>query len=159
MKLRPATSEDIVQLTQLKKPQKEHHRKIFHENQIKRLKEMGDGEAMYLVVEENNTVTAHIFLKMYGTTSEPDYPNMNDLYVAEEKRNKGLGSKLIREAEKIVQEKGYTKISLAVNPTLNPKAKALYERLGYKQTDTELYLDGIYDGDEDWVIDMVKELT
>lgn len=49
-------------------------------------------------------------------------------------------------------------MSLAVNPNLNPKAKMLYERLGYTQTKTALYLDGIYDGDEDWVIDMVKEL-
>lgn len=158
MKIRIATSEDISHLTHLKKPQKEYHVKIFHDNQIKRLKDMENEEAIYLVAEEDNKIIAHLLLKMNGTSYEPAYPNMNDLYVAEEMRNMGIGSKLIQEAEKITKQKGYRKISLAVNPTLNPKAKELYERLGYQQTDTKPYLDGVYDGDEDWVIDMVKKL-
>lgn len=49
---------------------------------------------------------------MNGIPSEPDYPNMNDLYVSEEKRGIGIGSKLINEAERIVKEKGYSKVGL-----------------------------------------------
>lgn len=158
MEIRLAKIEDIAQLTHLKKPQKEQHVKMFHDNQIDRLKDMEKGEAIYLVAEEENQIIAHLLLRLNGTTYEPGYPNMNDLYVAQEKRQRGIGSKLVDEAEKIAKEKGYAKISLAVNPTLNPKAKALYEHLGYRQTDTKPYLDGIYDGDEDWVVDMVKNL-
>jgi phosphinothricin acetyltransferase len=158
MNIRRATSQDIEQLTRLKKPQKVHHVKKFHDNQIKRLDDMEKGEAIYLVAEEDGQIIAQLLLKMNGTAYEPDYPNMNDLYVSEEKRGMGIGSKLINEAERIAKEKGYSKVSLAVNPIFNPKAKALYERLGYHRTDTEPYLDGVYDGDEDWVIDMVKNL-
>lgn len=158
MQIRTATSNDISQLTYLKKPQKEHHVKMFHNNQLNRLDEMEKGKALYLVAEEDNKIIAHLLLKLNGIPTEPGYPNMNDLYVSEEKRNMGIGSELVREAERIIKEKGYSKISLAVNPTLNPKAKALYERFGYHQTATKSYLDGVYDGDEDWVIDMVKEL-
>jgi len=158
MNIRVATQNDISQLTYLKKPQKEHHVKMFHDNQIKRLDEMEKGESIYLVIEDDNLIVAHLLLKLQGIPTEPGNPNMNDLYVLEEKRNLGIGSKLVKEAEKIVKEKGFSKISLAVNPTLNPKTITLYERLGYKQTETKSYLDGVYDGNEDWVIDMVKEL-
>ncbi len=158
MKIRTATLGDISQLTHLKRPQKEHHVKMFHDNQLKRLKEVENGEALYLIAEEERKIVAHLLLKLKGITTESGYPNMNDLYVLEEKRNFGIGSELVKEAERIVKEKGYSKISVAVNPTLNHRAKALYERLGYKQTESESYLDGVYDGDEDWVIDMVKIL-
>lgn len=158
MKIRTATPDDIPQLTHLKKPQKERHVKMFHDNQIKRLDGMVKEEEIYLVVEDNGQIIAHLLLKLHGIPTEPGYPNMNDLFVLENKRNMGIGSILVKEAEKIVKEKGNSKISLAVNPTINPKAKALYERLGYKQTETKAYLDGVYDGDEDWVIDMVKKL-
>jgi GNAT superfamily N-acetyltransferase len=158
MNIRRATENDIVQLTELKNPQKEKHREMFHANQLKRLAEMSKDEVIYLVAEEDGQIIAHVLLKMYGIASEPDCPNINDVYVVEGKRNQGVGTKLLHEAERIAKEKGYQKISLAVNPTLNPKAKALYERLGYQQTKTKPYLDGVYDGDEDWVVDMVKEL-
>ena len=49
-------------------------------------------------------------------------------------------------------------MGLAVNQTENPRAVKFYQRLGYKHDGGEKYLDGIYDGMEDWVIDMEKEL-
>ncbi len=150
---------DIPELTELKKPQKEEYRKKFYENQINRLKEMENDESIYLVGEMNNKIIAHLLLKLKGIPSESGYPNINDLYVAEQERNKGYGSELISKAEEIAREKGYTKISLAVNPTLNPKAMALYEHVGYVKTSTKPYVDGIYDGVEDWCIDMVKKLS
>jgi hypothetical protein len=45
---------------------------------------------------------------------------------------------------------------LAVNPLLNVRARRLYERLGYRDTGHPAYVDGVSDGVEDWVIDMVK---
>jgi hypothetical protein len=38
------------------------------------------------------------------------------------------------------------------------RARALYERLGYVATGENSYLDDVYDGDEDWVIDLEKRL-
>ena len=50
-------------------------------------------------------------------------------------------------------------LQVSVNPTQNTRAKALYERLGYSETNHQAYVDGIYSGMEDWVVDMVKELA
>ncbi|MDO8639037.1 MAG: GNAT family N-acetyltransferase [Candidatus Daviesbacteria bacterium] len=80
------------------------------------------------------------------------------IYVKEEFRGQGIGTELIKKSEKISRKNGFNKIGLGVNPTLNPKAKSLYERLGYKNTGNPPYLDAVYNGTEDWVIDMVKEL-
>jgi ribosomal protein S18 acetylase RimI-like enzyme len=96
-------------------------------------------------------------LRLDGNKTEPGYPNIQDLFIVEEQRSRGLGKQLIQECEKIAQENGYGKISVAVNPTLNPRAQSLYKSLGYKGVGKKLYLDGIYDGDEDWVLDLVKE--
>ncbi len=158
MKIRPATPADIEELTHLKKPKFERHRHVFHQNQLERLKEMEEGKVVYLVAEESGVLVAHVLLKLNGIPTEPGYPNINDLHVLEERQNKGIGTKLLAEVEAMMQKRGFSKISLAVNPTLNPNAKRLYERLGYKQTKTPPYLDGVYDGDEDWVVDMVKQL-
>jgi hypothetical protein len=46
-----------------------------------------------------------------------------------------------------------------VNPTLNGRARRLYERLGYIPTKRAPYLDGEYGGQENWVIDMTKRLV
>jgi ribosomal protein S18 acetylase RimI-like enzyme len=159
MKIRTATKDDTPQLIELKNPHNQEHKKIFLDIQTKRIQEMEDGRSVYLVAEKEHVIVGHIYLNLHGTPTEPGYPNMSDLYVAEKDRHQGIGSSLVHEAERITKKKGYQKISLAVNPVLNPKAKVLYEKLGYRQTDTKTYLDGVYDGDEDWVIDMVKELN
>ena len=70
----------------------------------------------------------------------------------------GAGSMLIHSCEETAKQHGYTEIGLGVNPTKNSRAKKLYERLGYRDVGTPSYLDGVYDGVEDWVIDMKKEL-
>ena len=131
---------------------------MFQSNQLERFSAMEKGEVVYLVADDSGKVVGHLLLKLHGIPTEPNFPNMNDIYVLEEMRNIGIGTELIKTAENITKEKGFSKISLAVNPTLNPEALSLYERLWYKQTSTETYLDGVYDGDEDWVVDMVKEL-
>lgn len=158
MTIRKATETDVPQLVELKEPKTEEYRKKFEENQHRRLQEMQQEKAVYLIAEDNSKILGQLFLKLYGSETEPDFPNMQDLYVDAVERGKGIGTQLIHEAEKIAKEKGYAKISLAVNPTLNPKAEALYERLEYHKTDTQPYIDGVYDGVEDWCVDMVKEL-
>ncbi len=159
MKIRTATTNDLSQLTHLKNPETERDVKLIQELHLRRLDELKNEEILYLVAEEGNQIIAHVLFKINGIPTELGYPNMSDLYVVDEKRNLGIGTALVQEGEKIAEEKGYTKISLAVNPSLNPNAMSLYKRLGYKQTTTDSYVDGVYDGNEDWVIDMVKVLS
>jgi ribosomal protein S18 acetylase RimI-like enzyme len=56
------------------------------------------------------------------------------------------------------QSKWIPRIWLAVNPTDNVRAKALYERLGYVHNGGEPYLDGVYGDYEDWVVDLEKDI-
>lgn len=158
MNIRLAQVADLPALTVLKGPSNQHFQES-KERQEKRLKEQAKGRAAYLVAEENGKIIGHVFLKYYGSTNDPESPDMEDLYVKQEYRSKGIGTRLIYECEQHAKEKGYTSIGLSVNPTLNSKAKKLYEKLGYFDVGRKPYIDGIYDGVEDWVIDMRKEFS
>ena len=151
MKIRLATNEDISAITLIKKIEDPIR-------YTKRVIESNQGRSAYLVAEQDNRVIGQVFLKYYGTDMYPTYPNMEDLFVDEEFRTQGIGTLLINECENRAKEKGHTKIGLSVNPNLNKKAKSLYEKLGYVNLGNEPYLDGVYNGVEDWVIDFVKTI-
>jgi ribosomal protein S18 acetylase RimI-like enzyme len=151
MIIRPATPHDIRAITRLKDIQDDSR-------YIKRVSETAEGVASYLLAEENGELVGQIFLKYYGTPTYPGYPNMEDLLVSDRFRQRGIGTALIVDCEKLASEKGFTKIGLSVNPQLNPQAKLLYEQLGYASVGGEPYLSGVYNGTEDWVIDLAKEL-
>ncbi|MDO8570059.1 MAG: GNAT family N-acetyltransferase [Candidatus Daviesbacteria bacterium] len=155
MEIREAQEKDIPQIMQIKNWGTE---KDWNKEVLERINKTKERKTAYLVAEENGKILGQIFLKFYGIKTAPNYPSMEDAYVKEEFRGQGIGTKLIEESEKISRKNGFNKIGLAVNPTLNPKAKSLYERLGYKEVGDPTYLDGVYNGTEDWVIDMVKEL-
>ena len=85
-------------------------------------------------------------------------PDLSDLYVHSAWRNQRIGTRILLACEQKCRDAGYMKLGLAVNPDLNPRAYALYRRLGYAAISQEKYLDGIYNGVEDWVIDLEKHL-
>ena len=151
MKIREARESDIESLNKIKN-------KEMDELFLGRLQLMKDGKGVYLVAEDDNQVVGHVLLKLYGTSHLPDSPNIEDLAIRVDKRRQGIGSALLNECEKIAKEKGFNSISIAVNPDLNCPAHVMYEKRGYKAIDNKPYLDGVYDGVEDWVIDMTKEL-
>ena len=123
-----------------------------------RLKRQEKGKAEFLTMEDNGEPVSFVFLKWDGKKTHPEYPDMEDLYTREEFRGKGYATILIKECEKRAKEKGFTKIGLAVNPNLNSKAKDLYEKLGYRHDGNKQYIDAIYNGVEDWVIDLEKKI-
>ena len=94
-----------------------------------------------------------------GKITAPSYPDLFDLYIQPKFRSQGIGTQIIKRCEQLVRGAGYNKLGLAVNPDLNPRAYALYQRLGYYAISQDKYLDGIYNGVEDWVIDLEKDLT
>ncbi|MEV0675291.1 GNAT family N-acetyltransferase [Actinosynnema sp. NPDC050436] len=70
----------------------------------------------------------------------PDCPELNGLDVwPPELRSQGIGTALITAAEDLVRERGYPRIGLGVDDE-NPRASALYLRLGYRETGRH-YLD------------------
>ncbi len=63
-------------------------------------------------------------------------PQLVDLQVREDCRGRGYGSALVHAAEALVREQGGTALYLAVDPDNNPRALALYRRLGYQALNT-----------------------
>jgi GNAT superfamily N-acetyltransferase len=61
-----------------------------------------------------------------------DCPEINGLDVAERMRSRGIGTALIRHAERLAAERGRRSIGLGVDDDGNPRAAALYARLGYR---------------------------
>ncbi|PIY66246.1 hypothetical protein COY91_00730 [Candidatus Shapirobacteria bacterium CG_4_10_14_0_8_um_filter_39_15] len=125
---------------------------------VERLKRQGEKLLEYLVFEIDGEVVSFVLLKWHGKETHPEYPDLEDLFTREDKRGKGYASALIKECENLVKEKGHKKIGLAANPDLNENARRLYEHLCYKHDGKKSYIDGIYNGVEDWVVDLEKEI-
>jgi N-acetylglutamate synthase-like GNAT family acetyltransferase len=153
MIIRKALIKDIPQIAQMKKLDD-------FLKYSRRIELTEKEEACYLVIDDNGQILGNVFLKYFGTEKDPDFPNIEDLFIRVDKRGQGLGTRLLKTCERLAKEKGFSKVSLSVNPILNPKAKALYERLGFKTIKgREKTLSGVYNGVEDWVEDMEKSLT
>ena len=93
-----------------------------------------------------------------GKATAPDCPDLFDLYVHPAWRGQGIGTKLLTACEQVALARGHTRLGLAVNPDQNPRAYVLYQRLGYSPISPHKYIDGVYNGVEDWVIDLEKRL-
>lgn len=150
MKIKQVGKDDF-DLVQLIKPS------LSQETFNQRLEDQSKGFVDFLVLEDAQPI-GFVLLKWNGKPTHPEYPDIEDLYVKDGLRGKGYGSILIKECESRAKKKGCSKIGIAVNPTENSAAKSLYVRLGFKQVGYEKYLDGVYNGVEDWVVDMEKSL-
>lgn len=115
-------------------------------------------DATWLLLKRSGEIIGWCVAVWSGKNSHPEYPDIQDLYVRSEYRNQGFGSCLISEVERRAIKRGYTRLGIAVNPDDNPGARRLYERLGFRHDGRDRYLDGIYNGYEDWVIDLEREL-
>lgn len=102
-----------------------------------RLGKQDKGKAIYLVAWHRNIPVGHVLLEWSGTADEPmcsqlvHCPNLEDLFVAPQYRAKGVGSRILQEAEALAQQKGYSQIGLGV-ASGDAGARRLYERLGYE---------------------------
>jgi GNAT superfamily N-acetyltransferase len=115
-------------------------------------------KAEFFVVDTEKELAGFALLKWFGKPTHPEYPDIEDLYIKESYRGKGLATMLLQECEKKAKDKGVTKIGIAVNPSENCPAKKLYLKCGYTHDGKPEYIDGIYNGVEDWAIDLEKSL-
>ena len=105
-----------------------------------------DGKGSYLVAWQNGVPVGHLLIKWKGSGTQvgkylPDVPELNAIGVwPPENRSKGIGRQLINKAEAMVKDKGFRQVALAVEID-NPRAKALYEQLGYKDWGHGEYFD------------------
>jgi predicted GNAT family acetyltransferase len=61
-----------------------------------------------------------------------DPPEVQNVYVAEDHRRRGIATTLSEAAEELVRAHGHTEIALDVDVE-NDAARALYQRLGYRE--------------------------
>ncbi|MCL4255658.1 MAG: GNAT family N-acetyltransferase [Anaerolineae bacterium] len=157
MIIRYATEIDMMALATVKNfPNPD----ISYETTRYRLAQMAEGRAFYLVAVLDDKIVGHAFLNLFGKPSQPDYPDIQDIYVHPEFRRLGIATHLVIECERLAHQHGFSHIGLAVGiMDYGMPARILYNKLGYKSLNTPPYVDGVYDGVKDWVIDMLKKLS
>jgi GNAT superfamily N-acetyltransferase len=129
-----------------------------------------DGDAMrFLVCEREHTIVAFAVLYLRQPPNgrlAAHLPRISDLYVREELRSTGIGSAFIVRMEQIAAARGFSVMHMSVDPVGNPRAAALYARLGYLPASEGPYRKLAYWEDdkghmseiEYWRMDLVKSL-
>ncbi len=101
------------------------------------------GEGTYLIAWDEDVPVGHLFVRWTGNTEVPrivdrcpqaaqfaDCPEFIELYVVPECRSQGIGARLVMRGLQLSRERGAAQAAICVN-TDNPRARALYERLGF----------------------------
>ena len=89
-------------------------------------------ESTYLVAWDGDEPVGHAHVAWAGT--ELGLPELQDFFVPETLRRRGIGTALAAAGEALVARRGHDRVSLSVSDT-NRAARRLYERLGYLPAD------------------------
>lgn len=137
---------------------------------------LGDAQApsfRYLVLVVEGAVIGFACLVMrrpgyWSDGNDPTHlPQIVDLQVAAAQRGRGYGTAFIQALEQMTVAAGYGCLYISVEPVDNPRAYALYRRLGYQPLQPAPYpkrwtftdsAGTIHQG-EAWIVDMRKELA
>lgn len=105
-----------------------HYRNLFR----RAYREQQLGRRLMLVADCNNFPIGHLFIQFInpGDGSE-GRAYLYSFRVMEMFRGQGIGTRLMQEAETIIRQRGYSRVTISVAKA-NPDAKRLYERLGYQ---------------------------
>jgi len=127
--IRDATESDRPALLKLRNAPTQLHRYLRE----------ADGEGIrFLVYEQDNEIRgfALLYLRQLGQGPPKSHiPKISDLYVAERFRSMGIGTIMIARMEDLAVAFGHKVMHVGVDPVDNPRALALYQRLGYAPID------------------------
>lgn len=104
-----------------------------------RFTQQQDGRLTYLIAWLDGIPIGHTMVRWEGTTDAfvaeriSGCAHVEDLFVMPEYRSRGIGTRILAHGERLAMERGFGRIGLAVGID-NPRARALYERLGYADT-------------------------
>jgi len=157
--IRDATKSDIPALLKLRNAPTQLHRHLSE----------ADGEGIrFLVYEQDNEISgfAMLFLRQPTQGSPKSHiPKISDLYVAQRFRSMGIGSIMIARMEELAVAFGHKAMHVGVDPVDNPRALALYQRLGYAPIDERRQKKAIFYDEKDhaierkfWNINLRKQL-
>ncbi len=158
--VRDAAEADIAALTEIKGAGSETVHSM-------RLRDARAGDIRYLVVRlGEEPIGFGVLVLRRPDADSQNLPEVDDLEIRDTLRGRGYGTALLSTIEQIARSYGFHQIYLQVEPVNNPRAYALYQRLGYQTEQTQPhyiaweYVDsaGKLVRGEEWVIDMVKQL-
>lgn len=161
--VRDASAEDLTALTRLKQSEAVHR---------DRLQDAQSPTFRYMVLDRAGEVIGFaclVFARPQAWSDAHDtshLPQLVDVQIAPALRSRGYGACLINALEQLAAGSGSREIFLAVDPLSNPRAYALYERLGYRPLQANPYMKhwefvdsgGNLHSGNDWTVDMVKSL-
>jgi GNAT superfamily N-acetyltransferase len=124
----------------------------------------------YLVAQLDDQIVGMVMLYFRaepGWDRQHQMPLMMDLFVTPPMRSRGIGVAMITAVEEFAVVKGYGHLYLRVEPDRNPRAFALYKRLGFQPLQAKPYEDAFHFVDSsgrvqegvEWVVDMRKWLA
>ncbi len=125
--LRLATYSDLPKLEWY--GQYTHFRALFRRTYQEQVQQ----RRLMLIADCNNFPVGHIFIQL-GTNDQHGGERRSYFYslrVMEMFQSQGIGTRLIQEAELMSTEHGFRWATIAAGKD-NPRARRLYERLGYK---------------------------
>lgn len=128
---RKATREDECRIKELFI---EMLRTIYHTDDVNGYEDgyldqyFSGGENRILIAEDKGFIAAYLGIQVYR---DENYIYLDDLSVTEKYRDRGIGSRLIRDAEQYAEDIGIRAIIFHVERS-NERAHQLYERLGYR---------------------------
>jgi GNAT superfamily N-acetyltransferase len=101
-----------------------------------RIADQAAGMLVYLVAWHGRRPVGHVLVRWKGCLPggfAPGCPLIEDLFVLEAQRGRGIGRRLLAEAERLVQAHGPRRVALAVGllPHYEP-AHRLYAQRGYR---------------------------
>ena len=107
------------------------------EKHADRFKAQERGNVVYLVAWVRELPVGHALIKWGGSDVETissqlhGCPEIEDLFVVPGQRSKGIGSSILRHAERLAAQNGYKQIGLGVDVN-NTRGRRLYEYGGYR---------------------------
>ncbi|MBU2101362.1 GNAT family N-acetyltransferase [Patescibacteria group bacterium] len=108
----------------------------------KRVALQKEDKGLYLIAWEGDVPIGHVFIKLDGPGEQAvkdavgTFPNLEDLLVVEEKRERGVGTKIMKEVERQLCERNYKKLGFGVGID-ELKTIEFYKALGYGKADVE----------------------
>ena len=133
IELQQATESDLAQLLEMMRDFYAHERIAFdHNASLSALTTLrGDGDrGEVLLIRDDETIGYAVIAFMFSLEFRGLVAFVDELYVIERRRARGVGSVVLAELEARCRRRGITALRLEVDHS-NDAARRLYERIGF----------------------------